>query len=63
MFVGSQSLTEHVDHACAGVAEAPAKVVWTAGACPLDTEGVMVAVGDVAGQAAQVMDNLVAAGG
>ena len=31
------------------------------GACPLDADGATVAVGDVAGQARQVMDNLVAA--
>lgn len=61
VLVRSQSLTEHVDYAYAAVAEAPAKVVWTAGACPLDAEGATVAVGDVAGQAAQVMDNLATA--
>lgn len=36
-----------------------AGLVWTAGACPLDREGRVVHPGDVAGQAAQVLDNLV----
>ncbi|NYD41018.1 RidA family protein [Nocardioides panaciterrulae] len=36
-------------------------VVFTAGACPLDAEGRIGPVGDVAGQARLVMDNLVAA--
>ncbi len=33
-------------------------LVLTAGACPLDADGGTVAVGDVAGQAGQVMTNL-----
>ena len=36
----------------------PGRMVFTAGACPLDADGATVAVGDVAGQARQVMDNL-----
>jgi enamine deaminase RidA (YjgF/YER057c/UK114 family) len=36
-------------------------LVLTAGACPLDADGEVVAVGDVAGQAVQVMANLVTA--
>ena len=36
-------------------------LVFTAGACPLDAAGETVAVGDVAGQAEQVMANLVTA--
>lgn len=35
------------------------RVVRTAGACPLDADGQVVAVGDVVGQARQVMANLV----
>jgi enamine deaminase RidA (YjgF/YER057c/UK114 family) len=34
------------------------RLVFTAGACPLDEDGVTVAGGDVAGQAEQVMANL-----
>ena len=36
-------------------------LVFTAGACPLDREGVVVAPGDVAGQTRQALDNLVLA--
>jgi len=39
----------------------PGQLVFTAGACPLDADGNTVAVGDVAGQAHQVMANLVTA--
>jgi enamine deaminase RidA (YjgF/YER057c/UK114 family) len=39
----------------------PGRMVFTAGAAPLDAEGTTVAVGDVAGQARQVMANLAAA--
>ncbi|TIC85850.1 RidA family protein [Nocardioides sp. GY 10113] len=36
-------------------------LVFTAGACPLDERGQVVAPGDVTAQATRVMDNLVAA--
>lgn len=36
-------------------------LVFTAGACPLDEHGIVVAVGDVAAQAERVMANLVTA--
>ncbi len=39
----------------------PGSLVLTAGACPLDPHGTVVAPGDVAGQARQVMDNLILA--
>jgi enamine deaminase RidA (YjgF/YER057c/UK114 family) len=39
----------------------PGRMVFTAGACPLDADGATVAPGDVAGQARQVMANLVTA--
>ncbi len=42
----------------AAVAERPSRWVFTAGACPLDEQGTVVAAGDVAGQAEQVMANL-----
>lgn len=51
-------LTDQVPYAYAAVAHG---LVFTAGACPLDAAGETVAVGDVAGQAEQVMANLVAA--
>ena len=53
---------------CADLAPAPyayaavaGRTVFTAGACPLDAAGRTVAVGDVVGQARQVVTNLVTA--
>jgi len=59
-FVRPPTLTGTAPYAYAAVTD-PGRMVFTAGACPLDAEGATVAVGDVAGQARQVMDNLVAA--
>lgn len=59
--VRNDELTSVVEYAYAASAQAPARVVWTAGACPLDQDGATVAVGDYAGQAHQVMRNLVTA--
>jgi enamine deaminase RidA (YjgF/YER057c/UK114 family) len=39
----------------------PGRMAFTAGACPVDADGNTVSVGDVAGQARQVMANLEAA--
>ncbi len=47
--------------AYAAVAHDVSRLVFTAGACPLDDSGAIVAVGDVAGQAERVMTNLRAA--
>ncbi|MFI0355045.1 RidA family protein [Actinomadura sp. 9N407] len=52
-------LAQAVEYAYAAtVPLASARAVWTAGACPLDGDGVTVAVGDYSGQARQVMLNL-----
>ncbi|MFI6499604.1 RidA family protein [Nonomuraea typhae] len=48
-----------VEYAYAAVADAPARTIWVAGACPLDLDGKTVAPGDIAAQAHQVMRNLV----
>ena len=56
--VTSEELAPAVSYAYAAVTEAAARLVWTAGACPLDMAGATVAVGDMAGQAEQVMVNL-----
>ena len=42
-------------------AVAPGGVVFTAGACPLDSDGRVVAPGDVVAQARKTLDNLTAA--
>lgn len=50
-------LTTRAPYAYAAVV-GPGRTVFTAGACPLDAAGTTVAVGDIAGQAGQVMANL-----
>ena len=59
-FVRPAGLAGTAPYAYAAVSD-PGRMVFTAGACPLDAAGATVAVGDVAGQTRQVMDNLVAA--
>ncbi|WP_209313765.1 RidA family protein [Blastococcus sp. TF02A-35] len=53
-------LTDSASHAHAAVTD-PGRMVFTAGARPIDAGGGTVSVGDVAGQARQVMVNLAAA--
>ncbi len=48
-------------YAYAAVARDCARLVFAAGACPLDESGAVVPVGDVGGQAEQAMSNLRAA--
>jgi enamine deaminase RidA (YjgF/YER057c/UK114 family) len=57
-FVRPPTLTGTARYAYAAVSD-PGRMTYTAGACPLDADGVTVAVGDVAGQTRQVMANLV----
>jgi enamine deaminase RidA (YjgF/YER057c/UK114 family) len=52
-------LYEGVPYSYAAVAP-PGATVFTAGACPLDEGGAVVAPGDVAAQARRALDNLVA---
>jgi enamine deaminase RidA (YjgF/YER057c/UK114 family) len=58
--VRSSGLTDDVPYAYAAVT-APGSLVFTAGACPLDDDGAVVAPGDIPAQAARVMENLVVA--
>ena len=58
-FIRPPDLHDGVPYAYAAVTD-PGRTLFTAGACPLDAAGRTVAVGDVAGQARQVMANLVA---
>ncbi|RKS75715.1 enamine deaminase RidA (YjgF/YER057c/UK114 family) [Motilibacter peucedani] len=58
--VRAERLAGSVPYAYAAIA-APGALVFTAGACPLDADGRTVAVGDVVGQAQQVMANLAVA--
>jgi enamine deaminase RidA (YjgF/YER057c/UK114 family) len=54
-------LSGRAPYAYAAAVSDPGRMAFTAGACPLDADGTTVAVGDVAGQARQVMANLAAA--
>lgn len=47
-----------VPYAYAAVTPSAAPLVFTAGACPLDEDGRLVAPGDLRGQTRQVLDNL-----
>jgi enamine deaminase RidA (YjgF/YER057c/UK114 family) len=58
--IRAASLSDDVPYAYATVV-GPGSLVFTAGACPLDDAGEVVAPGDVAAQAQRVMDNLVTA--
>jgi enamine deaminase RidA (YjgF/YER057c/UK114 family) len=51
-------LTDTAPYAYAAVSPPGARLVFTAGACPLDSEGRTVAPGDISAQAEQVMANL-----
>jgi enamine deaminase RidA (YjgF/YER057c/UK114 family) len=56
--VRSAELGDRAPYAWAAVLGPGSGLVLTAGACPIDRDGVTVAVGDVARQAAQVVANL-----
>lgn len=58
--VRAPDLAPDVPYAYAAVVEGR-RLIFTAGACPLDRAGRVVAEGDVEAQAAQVMTNLAAA--
>lgn len=56
--VRSPTLSSAAEYAYAAVVAGGARLVFTAGACPLDAGGATVGVGDVAAQARQAMSNL-----
>ncbi len=55
--IRSEALSDEVPYAYAAVV-AQGSLVFTAGACPLDENGEVTPLGDLAGQAALVMRNL-----
>jgi enamine deaminase RidA (YjgF/YER057c/UK114 family) len=59
--IRSPELTDSAPYAYAAVASDVSRLVFTAGACPLDADGTVAPVGDVAGQAEVVMANLATA--
>jgi len=56
-FVRSSQLFPGVPYAYAAAAPGTG-VIFTAGACPLDAQGQVVAPGDIAGQMRQAVSNL-----
>ena len=59
--IRSNALTDTAPYAYAATTDGPARLVFTAGSCPLDEAGATVAPGDIAAQARQCVDNLVTA--
>jgi enamine deaminase RidA (YjgF/YER057c/UK114 family) len=57
--IRAADLTQDVPYAYASITS-QAALIFTAGACPLDANGEVVGVGDIATQASQTMENLVA---
>lgn len=59
--IRSASLSGVAEYAYAATAPAEARLIFLAGSCPLDAEGVTVGVGDVRAQAARCVANLTTA--
>jgi enamine deaminase RidA (YjgF/YER057c/UK114 family) len=59
--IRSSSLSSVAPYSYAATAPSNARLIFLAGACPLDGEGRTVGVGDVAAQARKVVENLVTA--
>jgi enamine deaminase RidA (YjgF/YER057c/UK114 family) len=59
--IRSAELSNRVPYAYAAVASDVTRLVFTAGACPLDEAGNVTAVGDIVGQTVQAVANLRAA--
>ncbi|WP_141584779.1 RidA family protein [Actinomadura sp. WMMA1423] len=56
--IRSESLSAVAEYAYAATAPAEARLIFLAGACPLNEDGSTAAIGDYAGQAAKAMENL-----
>ncbi|MFD5120052.1 RidA family protein [Streptomyces sp. NPDC058385] len=56
--IRSSSLSDIAEYAYAATAPAEARLIFLAGACPLNEDGSTVAVGDYAGQAAKAVENM-----
>ena len=56
--VRAAELAPQAPYAYAAIVPPGQRLVFTAGACPLDAAGEIVAPGDIAAQATQTMDNL-----
>jgi enamine deaminase RidA (YjgF/YER057c/UK114 family) len=56
--IRSASLSSVAEYAYAATAPAEARLIFLAGACPLNEDGTTAAVGDCAGQAAKAFENM-----
>ncbi|MBF6183468.1 RidA family protein [Nocardia otitidiscaviarum] len=56
--IRSGILSDTAEYAYAATAPAGARLIFMAGACPLEADGSTAAVGDYVGQARKVMENL-----
>jgi len=56
--IRSSRLSDVAQYAYAATAPADSRLIFLAGACPLNADGSTAAVGDYAGQAAKVIENL-----
>ncbi|MEU5434862.1 Rid family hydrolase [Streptomyces sp. NPDC020719] len=56
--IRSASLSDVAEYAYAATAPAESRLIFLAGACPLNEDGSTAAIGDVAGQAARAAENM-----
>jgi enamine deaminase RidA (YjgF/YER057c/UK114 family) len=56
--IRSNALSDVAEYAYAATVPADARLIFLAGACPLNEDGSTAAVGDVAGQAAKAVENM-----
>ncbi|MFF8592412.1 RidA family protein [Streptomyces sp. NPDC015220] len=56
--IRAASLSDVAEYAYAATAPAEARLVFLAGACPLNDDGSTAAIGDYAGQAAKAVENM-----
>jgi enamine deaminase RidA (YjgF/YER057c/UK114 family) len=56
--IRSSSLSDVAEYAYAAAAPARARLIFLAGACPLNEDGTTAAPGDYAGQAAKAFENM-----
>ncbi|HEY8480086.1 MAG TPA: Rid family hydrolase [Spirillospora sp.] len=56
--IRSSSLSDVAEYAYAATAPAEARLIFLAGACPLNEDGSTAAPGDYAGQAAKAVENM-----
>jgi enamine deaminase RidA (YjgF/YER057c/UK114 family) len=59
--IRSASLSSVAEYAYAATAPAEARLIFLAGACPLNEDGSTAAIGDFAGQAAKAIQNMLIA--